>query len=507
MTGSIIFLGIVIFLLIYDDQKERVLANGWLLLYGWMAVSLFGGIYWLTEKRTAVRKWKNHPLPWLSFAYLLLFAVQIFLVNRTYFYTGWDVSLLQFRVNGLLEGKSMAEVSADVGYSIYPNNLLLFYVFYLMEKAAQLVGMANPYHMCIYFSCLSVNAACFLGNLVIRRLTDKPLIRGAYTVISTLYILLSPWIMIPYSDTYGMFFVMLGIWALVCVDKVWIKWPVAAFVGMIGYYVKPTCIFPLFGAYLIFGTWYVVRLKKDWKKLCILIGSTVIFWLAGLCIPIWVQHTFSFRLIKEMEIPYTHYLMMGLNPSTNGGYNHDDFLYSSAFPDVESRKQGNREEIQRRLEAYTPEAFGEFLKEKALINFNDGSFAWALEGGFFTGYVEHDNIFADIFRQVFIPPYVYENNGDCYYGFKTVSQAVWLMILLGIVGNLFAYKEKSLEKACMMIPLCGLLLFVMLFEARARYLYLYSPVFLVLAINGWQAVYDRVIAIYSTSGYSLHNRR
>ncbi len=47
-------------------------------------------------------------------------------------------------------------------------------------------------------------------------------------------------------------FGMLGTWALICLDKSCIKWPIAAFAGIIGYYVKPTCIFPLFAAYLVY---------------------------------------------------------------------------------------------------------------------------------------------------------------------------------------------------------------------------------------------------------------
>ena len=41
----------------------------------------------------------------------------------------------------------------------------------------------------------------------------------------------------------------------------------------------------------------------------------------------------------------------------------------------------------------------------------------------------------------------------------------------------------------MMIVVCGLMAFVMLFEARARYLYLYAPVFLILSLCGWESLF------------------
>ena len=41
----------------------------------------------------------------------------------------------------------------------------------------------------------------------------------------------------------------------------------------------------------------------------------------------------------------------------------------------------------------------------------------------------------------------------------------------------------------MMIVVCGLMVFVMLFEARARYLYLYASVFLILSLCGWESLF------------------
>lgn len=46
-----------------------------------------------------------------------------------------------------------------------------------------------------------------------------------------------------------------------------------------------------------------------------------------------------------------------------------------------------------------------------------------------------------------------------------------------------------------MIVLCGLMAFVMIFEARARYLFLYSPAFLLLSLCGYEAVWEKSIAL------------
>lgn len=470
------------------ESTERLAGNGFLMIFV-IALAAAGGLGYVFISRRERKNRKNAVL-WLLGFYLALFALQIVWVNHVYFYTGWDAGMLRYRVEAVVNGGSMAQCSADVGYSIYPNNLLLFYVFYLMEKVGMLFSMARPYQMCIWFSCLCVNISCFLGNLIMRRLTQSGFVRGCYLAVSTFYVLFSPWIMIPYSDTYGMFFVMLGMWAMICLDRRYLKEVTVAFAGIIGYYVKPTCIFPLFVFCLVYGLRYLASLKSRWKELCALALSAAVFWCVGLLIPLWIQHTYSFRLIPEMRIPFTHYLMMGINESTKGGYNHDDFLYSYGFPDVETRKKANLEEFRYRFETlWREKRLGKFLEEKALVNFNDGTFAWGGEGGFFSEYVEHDNILADWFRDIAVPEGVWENSGKYYLLYRTVLQTVWLFVLTGILFARGRHGQQRRDMACLVTAVCGLAAFVMLFEARARYLFLYSPVFLVLSLCGYERIW------------------
>lgn len=489
ITGNFLFVALFFFLLLHDDKSQRVLSDLQLILFVVPAVLIIGILYYFCAGMK--RKPVKNPVLWYGILYLLLFAVQAALVSQVYFFTGWDAGLLQFRVEGILEGKTITEVSADYGYSVYPNNLLLFYVSYLICKIGEVFSMERPYGLCIYVSCLMVTAACFLGCLIMRKLSKSMVIRTAYIIVSAIMILFSPWIMIPYSDTYGMFFVLLGLWGVVCPEKVYVKWPVVAFAAIIGYQIKPTCIFPLFAVLIIYGISWLVNIKKKWKELTILAVSMICMWLVSLAIPLWIQHTFSFRLIPEYEVPYTHYLMMGFNEEANGGYNHNDFLYSMSFPDVETRKAANIEEVRRRLEYYNASGkMKEFLERKALINFNDGTFAWAKEGAFFVGYIDHDNMLGDLFQEIFIPSgYIIEDSGAYYELYRTVMQGFWLFVILGILFVSINMKEYPTEKACMMIALCGLIVFLMLFEARARYLFLYTPVFVIFAMCGYEALF------------------
>lgn len=120
-----------------------------------------------------------------------------------------------------------------------------------------------------------------------------------------------------------------------------------------------------------------------------------------------------------------------------------------------------------------------------MLNFNFGDFAWGIEGDFYYERFVHYNIVYRICHEIFYPA------GSYYKYFKTVMQGIWLVILSGMPLVFFSLKKrkKNLDEiAVMFIALCGLALFVMLFEARARYLYLYSPMYLVVALIGYQGI-------------------
>lgn len=481
VSGSILFLIVFILMIVFDKQVDRVLADSVLLLCNLAFLGMTGLLYFLIPHGKV--RIISRPILTMGILYLILFILQIFWVSRTYFYTGWDVSLMRWRVDHILHGGSMQEISADVGYSIYPNNLFLFYVLYLVEKVALLFSVRQPYLVCIYLSCLSVNISCFLGNFILRKLSGSAFVRVLYTIVSTLFILFSPWIVIPYSDTFGMFFVVLGLWALICVQRPVFKWPLLAFASIVGYLVKPTCLFPLFAGLLLYLPSLIASIRTKLKELCLIVASVAIFLLTWPLVPLWVQHTFSFELLPELKIPYTHYIMMGINKDGMGGFNGDDYALSVGIHNYDERKQAIRERINYRLATYTREEKAKLFVDKLLLNFNDGTFAWTYEGAFFDEVFEHDNPVNELYKEIFYP------DGAYYKIFRTVAQGIWMQILLGLPFAALAGKEYAREKAAVMIVLAGLLAFVMLFEARARYLYLYSPAFLILSLCGYERLY------------------
>lgn len=481
---------IVITLIVCGEYSERLIDNRYLMLFVLFFFLLGGILYSFVHRGKTAGKVLEHPVLFLVLLYLVLYIMQLIWVNSVYFLTGWEVVLMRNRVEWIVNGGTMQGMSIDLGYSIHPNNLLIFYILCLIEKIGKLFSMEDPHNLCIYVSCLCVNISCFLGNLIMRKLTESRFIKCCYTVLSTILILFSPWIIIPYTDTYGILFAMLGMWGLLYLDQKYIKWAVVAFASFVGYHVKPSCIFPLFAAYIVYGVRYLFFVRERWKELCALVLSTVVFWCVWLLLPLWIQYTYSFELLPEARMTPLHYLMIGMNEETGGAYSSDDFQFSCSFPDVKTREQANKEEIIRRWNAMiSGKRLGTFIKNKAIINFNDGTFAWNGEGAFFWEEIEHDNILWDWFLNTMVPPETWENEGTYYYLYKTIMQAFWLLTLTGIIFAGFGRNNHRIQKACIAVVLCGLMAFVMIFEARARYLFLYTPLFLILSLCGYEAAW------------------
>lgn len=494
-AGNIVFVIVFGILAVTGDRVHRNAANWQLLLINLLVLAvLCAGSFYMPRK--ALPKCK-HPVAMLLGIYVLLFVLQCIFVHYTYFYTGWDVDLVKWKVEGVLEGHSLQDLGADDYFSICPNNLMLFYAQYLLSKIGKMFSLEIPYNLCIYASCFCVAASCFFGSLVVRKTTRNRMVRCMYGLVSTAFILFCPWIAIPYSDTYGMLFVSLGIWAVYCLEKPVLKWPVLAFAALFGYHIKPTCIFPLFAAVILYLPRFISKWKQRWKELGILALSCLIVWGAGQGMVSWIQYSLSFRLDHEQELPPNHYIMMGMNMDTKGGFSPDDREFAVNIPTYEAKKQLIWDEIGVRWGQMTPEQKREHYLTKLIYIVNNGTFSWGDEGIFFYSIPEHDNFLNDIYREIFYP------EGKYFTLYCELAQLVWMQILLGIVLLFIDKKNKVFHKAFLIIMLCGLLVFLMLFEARARYLILYSPAFLILSLYGYEGLFSRLSAKISRNPQSV----
>jgi hypothetical protein len=196
------------------------------------------------------------------------------------------------------------------------------------------------------------------------------------------------------------------------------------------------------------------------------------------------------ELDKEADLPMTHFFMMGLNESTNGVYSGDDVGFSFSYLTRSERAEANMQEAVRRINELGVAGMLRHIEKKSLVNFADGTFAWSEEGGFYNTMIvdKNDSI------SPFLKNLIYED-GKYYAVFVNFMQMIWIVTLFGMLGIFFEGKrggEVNKELLVMVISVIGLILFVTLFEARARYLYTYTPVFIILAMTGFRNMEKKI---------------
>ena len=407
--------------------------------------------------------------------------LQIYVSYNYFFLTGWDVqtlyqTTLEIANGTLLITDRIAEYFQY--FSMYPNNLEVVGVFALCLKINAFFGVLDPQNGVMVFVALNSVLMTLTGYLLydlLRRIASERWALFGW-VLFTVYIGVSPWVVIPYSDSLGLIFPTLSLWLLCRMKTARRPWIFAALLGItgrVGYHIKPQLVIVLIAAAIFYAVRALGR-RWEWKRAAAGAAALLAFLAAGL-IPKAINAAIQLPVREEGRFGYTHFIMMGMNPETRGIYSAEDCDYSHSFFDRESRKEGELAVIRERLKQYGVRGYAELLRDKLLITYNDGSFAWGLEGGFWLDIPEPKNAGVSAVTRAF-----YYEGGAYYPYFLTYMQFFWLALLL---LQIFSGRRNDIVSVAQ-LALLGLMLFEMLFEVRARYLYTYAPVYVLLGVCG-----------------------
>lgn len=415
---------------------------------------------------------------------IIVLACQLIFVRSYYFYTGWDVQTVTSAAESLSHGES---TSNWFYFSTYPNNLFIVYIFTVIFQFLHWCGL----HTYEYVSLLVLQ--CILNTLtgaLLARILDKLIGDTRLTALGYLLYLgliaISPWVSIPYSDSLGLVFPILILDIYLSDHKVkhafwsWLAMTVLAFLG---YRLKPQLVILWIAivlqelVHLLRG----VRIKQLAKQLsAILLGVLCTLMLTQAAIS-----SLSIPSNDSLKFQLPHFLMMGMNAEHSGIYNSEDVEFSRSFATVEER---NAADLARAKEYLQDMGFTGFIKHmvnKTLVNYNDGTFFWGREGGFYYSIIDREDTALSSLTQglFFVPDKAPEEYTGSYYGlWLNFAQMLWLAVLFLSIFSSFGPRRD--EKDAVMLGILGLTLFELLFEARSRYLFSYVPLYIVLAVCG-----------------------
>lgn len=448
-----------------------------------------------------LRGWNKvrHDKRWIALGCGMLFVVQRFITHQAIFGTGWDaVDIVNFAWRIATGGECTDWENLYLSCS--PNNILMILLYSVIIRIRMLFG-AELVRRDVLLALTLVNslisaATGYLVYCLTRRIAaEKRTALFAWLLYCAL-IGLSPWFLIPYSDSLSLGIPLLILFVYFTDREKAANWMWIGALSYLGYRLKPS-VFVMPVAIVIWEILMFLKrekgeIKRYCGKVCALLLSVVVVHAGFGAIP---HERFGWNINEEGERGVAHFLMMGLNTVNIGGYLDEDVALSSSIASVEERTRENLRVAAERLKAMGPAGYMSFLADKNAVNFHDGTFAWGQEGGFMRVIFDVEETRPiRILRSVFYP------DGDRHHHLMNVLQMLWMGTLLGHMFALLDGRAGKKELLVMHLCVAGITLFTLIFESRARYLYVFVPVIIVAASLGYECAAKRIGMLAKKAG-------
>ena len=473
----------------YAGKRIFLINNVALLLVGLFIATL---VYFFCIKRKNKLKLNgSHKKDF--FFWLIIFIAQIIFCCSLFFYTGWDAGgqVIPTARNIALH---LNEPIDQAYFSRYPNNTTVVLLYALIIKMGVSIspvfsGVSQSVFLLFSFQCILSSLAGYLLSQIVKDLTGSDSLKKIAILFYLVLVGFSPWLIVPYSDSTALIFpiAILRIFQLLSNKKhSLIKVMAIAFMTFWGYKIKPQVAIVTIAIVMVVCLEWLKKRKFGFhldiiKKMAAIVGIT-----AMSVFSYKAMITLSpFELNKDLEFGIPHFFMMGLNEWDNGGWYGEDVDFSASCINREVRNSENIRVANERIKEYGATGMFKHLLKKTMTLYNDSTFAFGNEGNFYVAIASWDNVFVNQLRRVFF------NTGDLYIYSSSLRQLVWVFVLFAMlisIGN----KTDSSTKRVTLFAIAGITLFELLFEVRARYLFIYVPLYIVMAIEGIQCTNNYV---------------
>lgn len=363
----------------------------------------------------------------------------------------------------------------------YPNNNGIAILFSLYYRAIYLMTGTTPIQAAIVLNTIFINAAVIFCFLTTKKAFGK---FHALIVAIICFLFLPYYTYCPYyyTDSVSMPFCILSIYLFICAydsKKTVPKIILFFFSGVtcaIGYALKGSIVIVLVAAvvYMIY--------KGGIKKMLLGSGTIIAGFLAFTIAFSGIVSAFNIadkETSDKEKYPITHWIMMGLNGK--GGYNREDSKITAHAGDYNEKKEVNIEVIKQRLSDYGFFGLMGHLGEKIEFTWDDGTYYIS---HYVYKFLDEDNCLHNII------PKPAANHPDFY----IFSSAMHILILAMVCVSLFLCIRKPRFDYITFVHIImfGVFLFFLIWETRSRYIYNFTPVFIIICADGILRIIDRV---------------
>lgn len=414
-------------------------------------------------KKIKIKKISNKKFNILLLVlFIITFTIQMIITTNIYFKTGWDVEVIELYKDVFFKSNEVK----NIYMTIYPNNILILFIYVIINT------ISKNYLIMLIFNNLIVSISSLLTCLTIKRITKNNVVSLLSYIFIIPLITLSPWNTITYTDTLGMLFPILVLFLYCNKNKKLHNWLLITIISFISLLLKPTLFIIYIAIFIIETINFINRLllHKKTKEYKYIIISLIVGILSNLLISTGIKSYLNYEPFYNIEsFNILHYIAMGQNDKTNGIYNKED-VYETLY-------KGNDINKEKIISRITNRSFISniiFHLKKLMINYNDGTFAWTKEGDFFKEVKNNNSKLSILLKDYYYP------NGKQYKLFTQITQIFWIIIITSIFLLYFVKNNK--RNIVIITTIIGITLFLVIFEARARYLYCYLPIYIVASI-------------------------
>lgn len=479
-----------------------MLPNWVLMTIGLVIISSLLGLSWLgwhyiVRKIPAKYRWL-----FLIFLSIVFFVLQIFIISKYYFIEKWDNLTIFNNALAIADGQRWKVENFYYGY--YPNNIFLTIIYATVIRLSKIVGIYSYYFILIVIQCLLFHVAALMLFATIKRLFKKEWLAWFGWLLCILFVGLQPWFSVPYSDASAFLFPILIVYLYTLKPivkwKRYARWIAIALALYIGAKIKPHVA--IVGIAIILYQMYIILRAKICDKQKLFTKYRVVCLAASVAVVLILN--FLIGIVENRIIPVDrsksvtifHYFMIGMDYHSDGTY---DTKYvqasrASANPPLHDFNQGKSF-----INEMGFDGFVALMQRKMLSNYNDGLFSWWTE--FRTRICatikQPNGRIMQFIQDVYYPPDARGCNMDVgknYKWFQSAMQAVWLAILVLMMLSLLKSEYRSSSVLLIsMLAIVGLTVYEQIFEARARYLFTYLPIYVLIATAGAYSVGSKIL--------------
>ena len=184
---------------------------------------------------------------------------------------------------------------------------------------------------------------------------------------------------------------------------------------------------------------------------------------------------------NEYEYPITHWIMMGLGKPENeggtsigyGAYNQKDSDYTASSGNYEEKKQANIKKIKERLKDFGIKDYCMFLLKKCKYVWNDGTY-------YVLKVIGWDTINTESIPYKIV---LGEKSNISINVMTHINNTLFIIILINFILDIKKETYNQVNRV-LGISIVGIAIFLLIWEARSRYIYFMIPIFCILGANG-----------------------